>query len=377
MRILIAPNAFKNSLPAKAVADAILDGLNQSRLSFTGECFPIGDGGDGTGDLIIDRLKGKRVLCSVQDPLGRTIAASFGMVDNGRTAVIEMAEASGLRLLKTEELSPLKATSYGTGEMLLHALDHGARKIILCVGGSATTDGGAGILRALGMRFADSSGLELTEMPECLSHLQQLDLSGLDKRVLNCEIKIIVLCDVDNTLLGPRGAAAVFAPQKGADSAAVEKLEAALQRFTAVAQQQTGKRMDQIKHGGAAGGTAAGLNVFLNAQLVNGIDHFLHLTDFEKALQNTDLVITGEGSIDEQTLDGKGPYGVACKAKEKSIPVIGLAGKIPLTPGEELKKYFDVLMAIGNEPADLSRALAATKANLTRTAREMGDLLSI
>jgi len=375
MQILIAPNAFKNSLSAQLAARAILDGLRQSRLSFTGECFPIGDGGDGTGGLIIDRLKGIRIDCVVHDPLGRELQGSIGIIENGQTAVIEMAEASGIKLLKPEELSPLTATSYGTGEMMLCALDHGVRKIILCIGGSATTDGGAGIINALGVRFLESDGRELKGMPGSLSRLYQLDLSGLDQRIMNCEI--VVLCDVDNPLLGPQGAAAVFGPQKGADKAAVEKLESGLQQFSAVVLQQTGNRMDTTKHGGAAGGTAAGLHVLLNAQLVNGIDYFLQLTDFESSLEQADWVITGEGSIDEQTLNGKGPYGVACRAKEKNIPVLGLAGKIPLKPTEDLNKYFDILMAIGNEPTDLSRALADTAANLSRTAKGIGDMLSL
>ena len=212
-------------------------------------------------------------------------------------------------------------------------------------------------------------------MPGSLPSLYRLDLSGLDQRVMNCEI--VVLCDVDNTLLGSQGAAAVFAPQKGADKAAVERLESGLQQFSAVVLQQTGNRMDATKHGGAAGGTAAGLHVLLNAQLVNGIDYFLQLTDFESSLEQADWVITGEGSIDEQTLNGKGPYGVARRAKEKNIPVLGLAGKIPLGPTEDLNKYFDILMAIGNGPADLSRALADTAANLSRTAKGIGNMLSL
>src|SRR3569833_655901 len=195
MRILIAPNAFKNSLDAKQVALAIEEGLKQSRLQCTTECFPIADGGDGTGSLIVERCKGEIVKQDVQDPLGRKIASSFGLIDNGKTAVIEMADASGLRLLKKEELNPMRASSYGTGELIKAALAKGVERIIIAMGGSATVDGGCGILSALGIRFLDDALKELVAMPKELAAMAQIDVSNLDKRVLNCEM--VILCDVD------------------------------------------------------------------------------------------------------------------------------------------------------------------------------------
>ncbi|MBT1697538.1 glycerate kinase [Fulvivirgaceae bacterium PWU4] len=375
MHVLIAPNAFKNSLSAEAAAQAIQRGLEQSMLSCTCECFPIGDGGDGTGHLLIKKCGGTRVEAVVHDPLGKAIRTSLGLIDQGVTAVIEMADASGLRLLRTDQLNPLRASSAGTGELIRLALDKGVKKIIIGMGGSATVDGGTGILKALGVRFLDAAGETLQDMPESLTNLASVDTIGIDPRIFACEV--IVLCDVDNMLLGEQGSAAVFGPQKGASPEAVKKLDAALARLSAVALRQTGIDMSAVKYGGTAGGAAAGLHVFLKARLVHGIDHFLQLTRFEQALEKSDLVITGEGSIDEQTLQGKGPFGVAMAAKRKNIPVIGLAGKVPLEKSSTLQQYFDMLLSIGNEPTDLTSAMKHTAANLTRTAWEVGNSLSL
>lgn len=374
MNILISPNAFKHALDAEEAADAIRQGLLDSKLDCKCECFPIGDGGDGTGHLIIKKCGGEWVNAEVHDPLGRKINAGFGLIDGGKTAVIEMADASGIRLLKQEELNPLRATSFGTGEQIKLALDKGADKIIIGMGGSATVDGACGMLKAVGIRFLDSKGDELVHLPESLADLASVDVSKLDERIQQTEV--IVLCDVDNLLLGEQGSAAIFGPQKGASPKDVHTLDAALAKLAEVALQQTGRDMSTIKYGGTAGGAAAGLYAFLNAKLVNGIEHFLELTGFDQALEKSDLVITGEGSIDEQTLQGKGPFGVAYRAKLKGLPVIGLAGKIPLERNEKLAAYFDVLMPIGNQPTDLPNALQTTAANLKRTSAELGNILA-
>jgi glycerate kinase len=375
MHILIAPNAFKHGLNAGDAACAIEDGLKQSNLNCTSECFPIGDGGDGTGELIFERCGGIRVSGTVHDPLGRKINASFGLIDEGSAAIIEMADASGIKLLELKELNPLITTSFGTGEQIKAALDSGAVKIVIGMGGSATVDGGSGMLKALGIRFLDKSGKELSNLPEGLTELASVDLSGLDPRIKKTEL--VVLCDVDNLLLGEHGSAAVFGPQKGASPQDVKLLDAALEKLAEVALRQTGKDMSSIQYGGTAGGAAAGLYAFLDAQLVNGIDHFLQLTGFDKALEKTDLVITGEGSIDEQTLQGKGPFGVAYQAKRRAIPVIGMAGKVPIKHHPGLQKYFDALMPIGHEPCNLSTALVYTKENLERTSIAVGNMLAL
>jgi glycerate kinase len=355
MKILIAPNAFKNSLNADDAAMAILEGLQQSRLQFTGECFPIGDGGDGTGDLLIKRLNATLIEAPARDPLGRQRQATFGL--SGDIAIIEMANASGLRLLKREELDPLTALSTGTGDLIRAALDHNARHIILGMGGSATVDGGVGILTALGIRFSAGS----------------IDTSDADPRLVTT--RITVLCDVNNPLLGPRGAAAVFGPQKGASPQAVQQLETRLQQLAKLILEKRGKDLTTIPAGGTAGGAAAGLYGLLDAELVNGIDYFLQLTGFEKALADADLLITGEGSIDEQTLQGKAPFGVAVRAKQKGIPVIGLSGRLPLNT-EKLDEYFDSLFTINRQLIHPAEAVKNTAANLTATAKAIGNLLA-
>lgn len=355
MKIVIAPNAFKNSLPAAAAAAAILEGLSQSRLSFTGECFPVGDGGDGTGELLIKRLAAAIIEAQARDPLGRIRQASFGLA--GDTAIIEMANASGLRLLSRVELDPLRALSTGTGDLIRAALDHGARHIILGMGGSATVDGGVGILTASGIRISDS----------------EIDTSGMDPRL--AATRITVLCDVNNPLLGPFGAAPVFGPQKGATPEEVKQLQTRLQTLAGLIQKKTGKEIATLQRGGTAGGAAAGLYGLLNAELVNGIDYFLQLTAFDKALEGADLVITGEGSIDEQTLQGKAPYGVALHAKNKGIPVIGLAGRLPQNT-TKLDDYFDVLLPINHQLLHPAKALKLTDVNLAATAKALGNLLA-
>jgi glycerate kinase len=375
MNILIAPNAFKNSLDAARVAEAISKGLQQSTLSCTIDCFPVGDGGDGTAALIIQHFNGKRLEATVHDPLGRKIMASFGIIDQDQTAVIELADASGLRLLLPGEYDPLHANTYGTGELIKLALDREVKKIILCIGGSATVDAATGIMQALGVKFFDHNADELQNLPASLINLHRINLSGIDKRLQDTEL--IVLCDVENTLLGSNGAATTFGPQKGASEKDVQQLENAVARFRDVVFNKTGIDMAAEKYGGAAGGVAAGLYALLDGKLVNGIDYFLDLTGFDAALQKADLVITGEGSIDTQTLQGKAPFGVAKRAKQKSIPVIGLAGKVPLFPDEALQQYFDVLLSINHEALDLTTAMQQTYVNLTRTAQNLGEILNL
>ena len=395
MHVLIAPNAFKNSLTAGEAANAIGRGLSRSRLTATTECFPVGDGGDGTGDLLIDRLQGQRIPAEARDPLGRIITADFGLVrphtahstaapahsspalvhsTSAPVAIIEMANASGLRLLNPAELSPLHASSAGTGDLIRAALDHHAGRIIIGMGGSATVDGGTGILRALGARFLNSHGQSLNDLPAQLPDLESIDLSGLDPRLSTTGL--IVLCDVTNPLVGPRGTAAVFGPQKGASPAAVRQLEAGLGRLAQVIADQTGKDIAALPRTGTAGGAAAGLYGFLQATLVSGIDYFLEITGFDAALDRSTHVITGEGSIDEQTLQGKAPFGVARCAKNKGIPVIALAGRLPAEISPGLQEYFDMLVPITPEPLELAEALRLTAVNLERASVQLGDWLA-
>ncbi|MBC7399229.1 MAG: glycerate kinase [Mucilaginibacter sp.] len=375
MNILIAPNAFKNSLDAQSVAEAIALGLQQSKLDCKCQLFPVADGGDGTGSLIIKHLNGALINTPAHDALGRPITAPLGLIDDGRTAVIEMADASGIRLLKTTELSPMLTNTFGTGELIKAALDKGVTKIFIGMGGSATVDGGMGILHALGIEFLNEAGEPLKPIPAALINIAAINTSNLDKRIPTCEI--IILCDVDNKLLGAEGAVAMFGPQKGATTADVIQLDAMLVKLAAIALQQTGKDMTTIKHSGTAGGAAAGLYVFLNAKLVSGANYFLELTNFNSVLQSADIVITGEGSIDEQTLQGKAPAAVAAAAKNKSLIVIGVAGTVPSAHSEALKQLFDQLLSINTKPVDLQTALKNTRQNLVESGKRIGDQLAL
>jgi glycerate kinase len=371
MHILISPNAFKHSLDAAAAARAIAEGLQQSELSCTTQCFPVGDGGDGTGALLTQLCQGTSMTMPTFDPLGREINASFGLIDNGNTAVIEMAAASGLHLLKQDELSPLHASSFGTGIQIRQALGMRVNTIILCVGGSATVDGGSGILRALGFRFLDNTGKELMDLPAELLQLATIDAAAVDSRVTGCSF--VILCDVKNILLGENGAAAVFGPQKGASEKQVQELETCLLQYTEVVKQITHTDMSVLLHGGAAGGTAAGLHALLDAELKNGIDHFLDITRFDAALDKAALVITGEGSLDLQTLEGKAPYGVAIRARQKNIPVIAMTGRVAKEHTEALRKYFDQVLAINPPGQGLEVSLAAAFQNLVNTSKILGN----
>ncbi len=375
MKILIAPNTFKSSLSATDAAEAIRRGILESGLACTTQCFPVGDGGDGTASLIVKYFDGVIYEAEAHDPLWRKIKTSMGFIDGGKTAVIEMADISGLKLLEQNELDPLFATSFGCGELLRAAMDKGARKIILAIGGSATVDGGCGILQALGVRFLDPSGNELDHLPQNLDMLDKLDLTGIDKRIWNTEL--IVLCDVENILLGEKGAAAVFGPQKGAYPEDIIRLEKALKKFRDVSFLHTGIDMNILQHGGAAGGTAAGLHIFLKAKLVSGVEYFLDITGFDEALQTAAFLITGEGTIDLQTLEGKAPFGVARRAKERNIPVAALAGRVLLESGSPIMNQFDVVLAIGRQPEDLDTALLHTAANLENTALQLGRMIQI
>lgn len=374
MHILIAPNAFKHGLTATAAAVEIAHGLDSS--AFIGRCTqcPVGDGGDGTAELLLRHFGGETVAAAARDPLGRVMVSHFGLIDAGRTALLDLADTSGLRLLSAKELNPLRTTTFGTGEVLRQALERGVQEIILGVGGSATVDGGVGLLMALGARFLDAGGKALETLPESLDQLAVIDLSDLDPRLADC--RLTILCDVTNPLLGPHGAASVYGPQKGAAPHAVRLLETGLARLRQVALEQTGRDMGHRARGGAAGGVAAGLWGLLGANLENGIDDFLRRVEFDRALQGVDVVITGEGRIDDQTAQGKGPWGVAQRARAQGAFVVGLAGEVPLVPSAALRAGFDVLTAIGNRAMTVAEAIECTAENLRRTACDIGNFLA-
>ncbi|HXI00391.1 MAG TPA: glycerate kinase [Sphingobacteriaceae bacterium] len=374
MNILIAPNAFKHSLPASEIAEAIKSGFEDSNLESDYLLFPIADGGEGITDILIKKLKGRLEHVKVSDALGREIATSFGIIAND-TAVIELASASGLKWLKNADLNPLITSSFGTGQLILKALDSGLRKFVIGLGNSATVDGGVGILQALGVKFLNVNHQEIGLGGAQLAHITQVDCSGIDIRLKDCHIK--VACDVENKLLGESGAARVFAPQKGASEKMVVILENALTNFNRITKQDLGKDMSDLLHGGAAGGVAASLAIFLNAELVSGAGYLLQLTGFEEALSKSDLLVTAEGGLDEQTLAGKGPYGAAKLAKQKGLPVIVFAGQIPYNLDLSKFEYFDAVFSIGTGPVTLDEALKNTAQNLRRTACQVGKMLKL
>ena len=375
MYIVIAPNAFKGSLSSGDAAKCIAEGLKKSKLSCAIKKIPIADGGDGTAHLISKILSAKVITTFVHDPLGKRLRSSFGWVNKTKTAIIELADASGIRLLSANALNPLKANTRGTGELIKAALDKGAEKIIIGLGGSATVDGASGLLNELSVRFFDIQERKINELPKGLLALNRIDISKMDSRLKDCEI--ILLCDVTNKLLGNNGAAAVFGPQKGADKKAVALLEKCLYQFNKIVKKDLNVDMDSLKHGGTAGGVAAGMAAFMNAKLVSGISYFINIVNFENELINTDLLITAEGKLDTQTLEGKGPFGVAEKALQHKIPVIILAGQVPLETSKQLHRYFNVILPIGNAPSSVEDAIKNTAADLERTAFELGNLLAL
>lgn len=370
MHVLIAPNAFKHSIDASAAARAIDAGLRSGDPGIATTLCPVGDGGDGTGKLLTHAASGQEIILTVQDPLGRPVRAAYGWLP-GDIAVVEMASASGIHLLQTNELDPIRASSFGTGELMRHALDQGAQKILLCVGGSATVDGGSGILHALGARFRDIHHNIIEQVPERLSEAISIDLVSLHPALQKCEV--IVLCDVSNPLLGPSGAVPVFGPQKGAVPNTFPLLTERLERLCALAKDHSGNEIGDMPYGGAAGGVTAGLCGFINAKAVNGTDYFLDTVSFNTLVAQSSVVITGEGSIDRQTLEGKAPFGVATRAKELGVPVIALSGKMPDLSDHLLRAAFQSILPINETQLDLATALRSTEKNLTRVATELAQ----
>lgn len=324
MKIIIAPDSFKESLSAECAAMAIEDGFRAVFPELEAVRLPVADGGEGTVDALIAATGGHRIDIEVTDPQGHRVRGFYGVNGKGDCAVIEMAAASGLMLVPAGQRDPLTATSFGTGELIRHALDGGIRHIILGIGGSATVDGGIGMVQALGGRFTDAQGIDLPWGGAALAQLAAIDLSQLDPRLAQCRIE--VACDVENPLTGPCGAAAVFGPQKGASLQDVQVLDAALAHLAAVIFRHLGVNVLEWPGGGAAGGMGVAARLFLRGNMRSGIDIIMDAIGLEEAMQGATLVITGEGRLDQQTINGKAPVGVARLAQRYHVPVIGLAG---------------------------------------------------
>ena len=373
MKILISSAFFKGSLSATHAATAIERGLRRSGLDAELVSLPIADGGDGTLDAFLAG-GGKRVTISVRDPLNRPIQADFGMLGDG-TAVIEMALASGVALLHPRELDPLRASTYGTGELMRAALERGARRMIVGMGGSATVDGGTGCLSALGVRFLDAKGRIVLPGGGNLRRIQSIDVTGLDPRWR--DVDVIIASDVDNPTLGERGAAVVFAPQKGASPDEVRLLENNLTHFFTVVSEQLGIDVRATPGGGAAGAFAAGLMAFLGGRIESGIDLILAVRGFEDQLADADLVITSEGRIDTQTIGGKGPIGVARRARERGVPTVAIVGGLDADDALLHDAGMWAVLPITPKPMSLDEAIDDAETLVERAALRLGYLLQI
>lgn len=331
-KVVVASDSFKGCLRSDQVAAAVAEGLQNALPGCDVVKLTVGDGGEGTMDALLSAMGGQRVSLAVLDPLGRTISTEYAILTDG-SAIIEISKASGLTLLAQQEQNPLKTSTYGTGQMIAGALRRGCRRFYVCIGGSATNDAGTGMLEALGYRFLDSSRIELNGCGENLRKIAHIDSSMAMPELKESEF--IVACDVDSPLYGPNGAAYVFAPQKGADTAMVEELDRGLRHIADIMQKCTGLDVADMPGAGAAGGLGAAFKVFLNADLKKGADMVLDAIRFDEHIVGADLVITGEGKIDSQTMAGKLPAVVAERAAAQNIPVIAICGSsdIDTLPG--------------------------------------------
>lgn len=355
MKILIAPDSFKGSATSSKAAEAIGKGVHTVFPNADLIKIPVADGGEGTVEALTDSMYGEIINKKVKGPLGESVDAEYGILPGG-IAVIEMASASGLTLVPDNKRNPLVSSSYGTGQLMLDALNRDCKEIILGIGGSATNDGGTGMARALGYSFQDSNGNELVEGGGSLDSLVRIDDSKVDKRIF--KTKILVACDVINPLTGPEGASHIYGPQKGASPADIELLDRALGKLAAVVSNMYAKANESIPGAGAAGGLGYGLMAFCGGKLESGIEIVLDLIKFDDYLDGVDLVITGEGRIDGQSVYGKVPVGIAGRAKRKNIPVLVVVGDIGPEVDAVYDHGIDAVMSSVNKAMSLEEAMS-------------------
>ena len=375
MKVLVAPDSFKDCLSARKVGEAIRTGIVNAPGKWDIRIIPLADGGEGTAEALIDATGGKFLYAEVLDPLMRPVRAKYGILGDGNTAVIEMAAASGIELLTPAERSPWITSSFGTGQLLLDALNKGCNRIIIGLGGSATNDAGVGMAQALGTRFLDNKGGSVGKGGGELSGIRRIETGGLDLRVNNCEI--IVACDVKNPLTGPNGASIIYGPQKGADEVMVKKLDKNLKQFAKLVKNQLDREIDNIPGAGAAGGLGAGFLAFTRAVLRPGFEIISKETRLDKHIQWADLIITGEGKIDYQTQFGKTPAGVAKIAKKYNKPVIALAGTLGEGYQELFAFGFDAIFSIIDKPMSLNEAIKDTPQLLERCTYAIMNMISV
>ena len=375
MKIVVAPDSFKGSVTALEAANAIEQGLYRVFPDAIIEKIPMADGGEGTVQSLVDATGGHIRTERVFGPLGNEVEAEFGILSDGKTAVIEMASASGLTLVPPDKRNPLLTTTFGTGQLIHAALELGCRRLIIGIGGSATNDGGAGMAEAVGVKFLKGNCTLIERGGGGLAELESIDMTDLHPAIL--ETETIVACDVNNPLTGPDGASHVYGPQKGATPEMVDTLDANLAHYDAILTRTLGKSFNNVPGAGAAGGLGAGLMAFLNAELKLGIDIMIDAVNLRERMKGATLVITGEGQLDFQTAFGKTPVGVAKVAKTYDIPVIAIAGSI----GEGAKNVYvegiDAMLGIAQTPMSLEDAVSDAVLLIADTAEQAARLLSI
>ncbi|WP_318465682.1 glycerate kinase [Photobacterium leiognathi] len=375
MKIIIAPDSYKESLTAMEVATAIENGFRQVIPNAEYIKLPMADGGEGTVQSLVDASNGTIIERSVTGPLGEQVNGFFGLMGDGKTAIIEMAAASGLHLVSPEQRNPMLTTSFGTGELILAALDKGVEHIIVGIGGSATNDGGIGMAQALGVRFLDENNKQISYSGGALDRLHRIDINNIDPRLAS--VKLEVACDVDNPLCGEKGASQVFGPQKGATPEMVTQLDNNLAHYAEIIKRDLGKNVKDMAGAGAAGGMGAALLGLFNAQLRPGIEIVMDAVNLADVLQDADLVITGEGRIDSQTIHGKTPIGVARAAKRFNKPVIGIAGCLSYDCNVVHEHGIDAVFSVVPRSVSLAEALAEAAINVELTARNVAAIYAL
>lgn len=375
MKIVIAPDSYKESLSALEVATAIEQGFREIFPDADYVKLPVADGGEGTVEAMVAATQGGIIKVRVTGPLGENAEGFYGLSGDEQSAFIEMAAASGLEMVAPSLRNPLKTTSWGTGELIRHALDAGVKHIIIGIGGSATNDGGAGMVQALGAKLLDAEGNPIGLGGGELEKLARIDIRELDKRLAECRIE--VACDVTNPLTGEEGASAVFGPQKGATPEMIERLDAALAHYAKIIARDLDIDVLNLKGGGAAGGMGAALYAFCGAELRQGIEIVTDALHLDKHVADADLVITGEGRIDSQTIHGKVPVGVAKVAKRYNKPVIGIAGSLTADVGVVHQHGIDAVFSVIYKVCTLEEALESAAENVRMAARNIAAVLKM
>lgn len=360
-RFIIIPDSFKGTMSAIEVCEIMGDAVLANNKNAQVKSIPVADGGEGTVDCFLTAMGGEKVRINAQNPFGKPMNAFFGILPDSETAIIEMAACAGLPLVEGTK-DPKRATTYGVGEIILEAVSKGAKRVLIGLGGSATNDGGCGAAAAVGVRFFDKSGSRFVPTGGNLTDIDRIDASSLDSRL--GQIEIIAMCDIDNPMFGENGAAYVFAPQKGADSETVKLLDEGLKHLAAIIERDLGVDVANVPGSGAAGAMGAGMLAFFNAKLQRGIDVVLDTVGFDACLRDTDIVFTGEGKFDSQSLQGKAISGISSRAKAAGVPIIVVAGAIDADIEEVYRDYVTAAFSITRMPAPFSEIRHKSKENL-------------